>query len=135
MAKASMAGNIYFEIQADDPGGALDFYKEVFGWRFEAAAGLPVAYWRVEANGAPGGVLKRPAKAPPPEPGTNAFVCSFEVDDFDAVARTIQAAGGIVALPKFGFLTSAGKDTSSIRKAIRSGYFSRTRTRAELIVV
>jgi uncharacterized protein len=97
-----MAGNIYFEIQADDPGRALDFYKKVFGWRFEAVAGLPVAYWRIETNGARGGLLKRPAKTPPLESGTNAFVCSFEVDDFDAVAKTIHAADGIVALPKFG---------------------------------
>lgn len=97
-----MAGSIYFEIQADDSGRALDFYKNVFGWRFEAITGLPVAYWCIETNGAPGGLLKRPAKRPPPECGTNAFVRSFEVDNFDAVAKTIQAAGGIVALPKFG---------------------------------
>ena len=97
-----MAGNIYFEIQAVDPGRALNFYKKVFGWRFEAVSGLPVAYWRIETNGARGGLLKRPAKTPPPESGTNAFVCSFEVDDFEAVAKTIHAADGIVALPKFG---------------------------------
>jgi uncharacterized protein len=30
------------------------------------------------------------------------FVCSLEVDNFDAVAKTIQAAGGVVALTKFG---------------------------------
>src|SRR5262245_5321445 len=99
--EASMAGNIYFEIQADDPTRALGFYKKVFGWRFEAVAGLPVEYWRIETSGARGGLLKRPAKTPPSECGTNAFVCSFEVADFDAVAKTIEGASGIVALPKF----------------------------------
>ena len=96
-----MAGNIYFEIQADDPTRALEFYKKAFGWRFEEVKGLPIEYWRIETNGARGGLLKRPAKTPPPESGTNAFVCSFEVADFDGVAKKIMGAGGIVALPKF----------------------------------
>lgn len=96
-----MAGNIYFEIQADDPTRAVNFYKNVFGWRFESVPGLPIEYWRIETDGAPGGLLKRPAKTPPPQSGTNAFVCSFEVDDFDGVAKKVMGAGGIVALPKF----------------------------------
>jgi predicted enzyme related to lactoylglutathione lyase len=45
--------------------------------------------------------LKRPA--PPPElgSGTNAFVCSFEVSDFDSTTKKIESLGGLVALPKF----------------------------------
>jgi hypothetical protein len=46
-------------------------------------------------------LLQRPAKMPPPQSGTNAFVCSLEVEDFDATASTIRKLGGIVALPKF----------------------------------
>jgi predicted enzyme related to lactoylglutathione lyase len=46
-------------------------------------------------------LLKRPAPAPPPQSGANAFVCSLEVESFDATATTIQRLGGIVALPKF----------------------------------
>lgn len=45
--------------------------------------------------------MKRPADTPPPECGTNAFVCSIEVDDFDAVSEAIVEHGGQVALPKF----------------------------------
>jgi len=48
-----------------------------------------------------GGLLQRPARAPGPEQGTNAFVCSMEVSNLDATATTITAAGGTVALPKF----------------------------------
>jgi len=91
----------YFEIQADDLQRAANFYSEIFGWKFTEAKGLPVLYWRIEMNGGRGGLLKRPAKAPPPGSGTNAFVCSMEVDDFDATAEQIIKLGGVVALPKF----------------------------------
>jgi predicted enzyme related to lactoylglutathione lyase len=91
----------YFEIQAADPKRAIDFYRTVFGWTFTRVEGLPVEYWRVQTDGSRGGLLRRPAPAPAPQQGTNAFVCSMEVAEFDAVARRIADAGGIVALPKF----------------------------------
>jgi uncharacterized protein len=94
-------GHIYFEIQADDPRRAIDFYSKVFGWTFSEVKGLPIPYWRIDTRGARGGLLGRPAQRPPLECGTNAFVCSIEVEDFDATAKTILALGGIVALPKF----------------------------------
>ncbi len=94
-------GHIYFEIQADDPPRAINFYSQVFGWKFSEIKGLPVAYWTIETGGSRGGLLQRPAKTPPPQCGTNAFVCSLEVENFDTTADTIQRLGGIVALPKF----------------------------------
>ena len=30
-----MTSKVYFEIQADEPNRAVNFYKEVFGWKFE----------------------------------------------------------------------------------------------------
>ena len=95
------AGHIYFEIQADDPQRAIKFYVQVFGWKFSEVKGLPIPYWTIETGGSRGGLLKRPAKTPPPQCGTNAFVCSLEVANFDATAGTIEQLGGIVALPKF----------------------------------
>ena len=95
------AGHFYFEIQADEPKRACDFYSAVFGWQFVAAQGLPVEYYRITTGGSRGGLLKRPANTPPPECGTNAFVCSVEVDDFDKIAAKILVNGGQVALPKF----------------------------------
>ncbi len=95
------SGHIYFEIQADEPRRAIDFYSKVFGWAFSEVKGLPVPYWRIETGGSRGGLLKRPAKTPPMECGTNAFVCSLEIENFDATAKTILELGGIVALPKF----------------------------------
>jgi len=91
----------YFEIQADDTNRAVRFYREIFGWKFDKIEGLPIEYWRIETSGPRGGLLKRPAKTPPPEHGTNAFVCSMEVASFDEMAAKVASHGGQVALPKF----------------------------------
>jgi uncharacterized protein len=91
----------FFEIHADDTNRASSFYRTIFGWKFQKVEGLPVEYWLIETEGPRGGLLKRPAKTPPPEHGTNAFVCSMEVANFDSSARKIADVGGQVALPKF----------------------------------
>ena len=91
----------YFEIQADDLARASKFYFDVFGWEFTRDTGTPVEYMRIKTDGANGGMLKRPAPAPASQAGTNAFVCSVEVEDFDATVRMILESGGKVALPKF----------------------------------
>jgi hypothetical protein len=91
----------YFEIQADSCDRAVNFYKGVFGWRFEKVEGLPVEYWRIETDGPRGGLLKRPVPAPQGPAGTNAYVCSMEVGNFDEVGQRIVQLGGQVALPKF----------------------------------
>lgn len=94
----------YFEIQSANPEAGCRFYEEVFGWKFTFTHGLPVKYWRMEAGSFRGGLLERPANTPPVGCGTNAFVCSFEVDDIDETERKILASGGRVALPKFAVI-------------------------------
>ena len=91
----------YFEIQAADPESAMAFYRGVFGWRFTREPAAPVPYWRIETDGIRGGLLERPAPAPSPQSGTNAYVCSMEVRDFDVAAAAVRDHGGQVALPKF----------------------------------
>jgi len=91
----------YFEIQADDPEKLVDFYREVFGWKGERDTSIPIEYWRIFGAGPFGAILKRPAKRPGPEHGTNAYVCSMQVADFDKTAEKILSHDGIVALPKF----------------------------------
>lgn len=91
----------YFEIQADNPETAAAFYRHVFGWPFSRDEKIPIPYWRIESPGMRGGLLQRPAATPPMQCGTNAYVCSIEVADFDAVAERILKGGGQVALPKF----------------------------------
>ena len=97
---------VHFEIQADDLDRAREFYGTALGWTFadySAVSGSP--YWGVitgadEDPGINGGLLPRPAAAPGMGQGTNAYVCTVQVDDFDATAAAILAAGGVEALPK-----------------------------------
>jgi uncharacterized protein len=96
----------HFEIQADDPERAKAFYAAVFDWTYEDYGQMTgSAYWGIttgpeDTAGINGGLLQRPAPAPAPEQGVNAFVCTMVVDDFDGTEQRILAAGGRVALPK-----------------------------------
>jgi len=91
----------YFEIQSSQPEREINFYKKVFGWKFIRENNVPIEYYRIETNSINGGLLQRPAKVPPTESGTNAFVCSVQVNNFDRIQELILANGGQIALPKF----------------------------------
>jgi predicted enzyme related to lactoylglutathione lyase len=91
----------YFEIQSSDTHRDIKFYENVFAWKFIKEAFVPIEYYRIETNSINGGLLKRPAKVPPTESGTNAFVCSVQVENFDKTSELILQNGGQVALPKF----------------------------------
>jgi uncharacterized protein len=97
-----MSNHLYFEIQADEMERAAMFYSTLFGWKFQKAEEpTPVEYWRITTGGMAGGMLKRHSESPPPECGTNAFVCSFEVENFDHISDKITDLGGEIAMPKF----------------------------------
>lgn len=91
----------YFEIQSAEPERDIKFYKTVFGWNFIKEELVPIEYYRIETNTISGGMLKRPAQIPPPGNGTNAFVCSIQVNSFDKTSGLILENGGQIALPKF----------------------------------
>ncbi len=91
----------FFEIQADNPQEAVKFYTEIFGWKFTKQEGLPIEYYQIATEGIRGGLLKRPTKKPDMKQGTNAYVCSMEVEDFDQTADKILKQGGTIALTKF----------------------------------
>ncbi len=99
---------IHFEIQADKPERATKFYQDIFGWKISKWEGGDFEYWMVmtaekdsKEPGINGGLLKRPCKMPEEEYGTNAYVCTVQVENFDAIAKKILAAGGKIAMPKF----------------------------------
>lgn len=77
-----------------------------FGWTFEDYGQFTGSvYWGVvtgpdDRPGINGGLLQRPVPAPAVAQGTNAYVCTVEVDDYDVVERRILEAGGLVALPR-----------------------------------
>ncbi len=92
---------VYFEIQANDPQKSIEFYTNVFSWNFIKQDGLPIEYYRIETSGIEGGMFKRPADTPSLNCGTNAFTCTMEVENFDAIAEKIIQNGGQIAMPKF----------------------------------
>jgi len=101
-----MSRVVHFEIQADDVERAKAFYAAVFGWSFEDYSGFTGdTYWGIvtgpdDEPGINGGLLKRPVPAPPLGHGTNGYVCTMGIGDYDATERLILAAGGQVALAK-----------------------------------
>jgi predicted enzyme related to lactoylglutathione lyase len=91
----------YFEIQSSNPQRDILFYKKVFDWTFVKEEFVPIEYYRIETNTINGGLLKRPAPVPTQGSGTNAFVCSVQVLNFDKISELILRNDGQVALPKF----------------------------------
>ncbi len=98
---------VHFEIYANDAERAKLFYQQVFGWKFEKYEGNGWEYWMVmtaepesKEPGINGGLVQRTTDAPAAASGSNAFVCTVQVDNFDVIAEKIKTAGGKVALPK-----------------------------------
>ena len=97
---------MHFEIQAENPERAMAFYKGVFGWGFEKWGDHD--YWMIMTApkesaepGINGGLMPRPCKTPPEGCGTNGYVCTAVIADFEATAAKIMASGGKLAMPKF----------------------------------
>jgi uncharacterized protein len=91
----------YFEIQSTNLQREIEFYTSVFGWTFIKEKLTPIEYYRIETNSIYGGLLGRPAPVSPEGSGTNAFVCSMQVESFDNTANIITQHGGKIAMPKF----------------------------------
>jgi predicted enzyme related to lactoylglutathione lyase len=92
-----MSRVIHFEIPANDPEKLSDFYKKVFGWKFEKWGG-PIEYWMVVtgAEGQPGingGFLR---KGGPVTGTTN----TIGVESADDSIKSIEKAGGKVVMAK-----------------------------------
>lgn len=105
---------VHFEIQAENPARAIKFYQEIFGWDFQKWDGGDSDYWMVltassdsKEPGINGGLLQRPGQLSTKMSGANAFVCTVQVDNFDATAEKIALAGGLVAMPKMALVGMA----------------------------
>lgn len=111
----------HFEIQADDLERAAKFYTDVFGWEIKKWENSSMDYWMIMTAsmdstepGINGGLMKRPCPLPDIKIvkeqnafGTNAFTCTVQVDDYDAYAAKIIAAGGKEAMAKFNIADMA----------------------------
>ncbi len=94
----------HFEIHADDPNRAINFYQNAFNWQFSKWDG-PQDYWLIKTGssdtpGIDGGLLKR--MGPPPADGqaVNAYVCTLLSNNLDEEMNNALANGGAVAVPK-----------------------------------
>lgn len=88
---------VHFELPADDPQRAIDFYSKVFGWKIEKWEG-PTDYWLITTGpegepGIDGGLAKRSD----PSIGVENTV---DVESVDEAIELIEANGGKVIRPK-----------------------------------
>jgi uncharacterized protein len=93
---------VHFEIHADDPQRAANFYQNVFGWQINKWEG-PEDYWLVTtgANNEPGingAILQR--RGPINGDAVIAYVCTIDVPDIDEAIAKATSQGATVALPK-----------------------------------
>lgn len=93
---------IHFEIHAENPERAVDFYSKIFGWKIYKWEG-PVEYWLIETGpkdqpGINGGILRRREKVD--SKAVTAFVCTIDVPSVDDFTDKILSNGGQVVVPK-----------------------------------
>jgi uncharacterized protein len=87
---------IHFEIPAEKPERAIEFYEKVFGWKFEKWDG-PAEYWIIRTGestpGIDGGLMTR---RDPAQPCGN----TMDVADLDATVRVVEGTDGQCVVPK-----------------------------------
>ena len=92
-----MSRIVHFEIPADDPQRAIEFYETVFGWRIEKWDG-PIEYWLVmtgpeDEPGIDGGLARR-------EDPAIGVENTIDVQDLDASLISVKDQGGEIIRPK-----------------------------------
>ena len=87
---------VHFEISADDPQRAIDFYQNVFGWSISKWDG-PVDYWLVmtgkDEPGIDGAIQRRD------DPSAHVTYV-IDVPSVDEFTSKVLASGGEIAVPK-----------------------------------
>lgn len=80
----------WYELAADDPADARQFYTELFGWRARTSHDFGREYTEFRLGPqAVGGLVKKPAPRTPPS-----WIAYFSVRDCDWAARIATAMGG-----------------------------------------
>jgi len=95
---------IHFEIHAEDPERAIEFYKSVFGWGVTKWDG-PVDYWLLDTGeetepGINGAIMRRVESASPAGDAPNAFICTIQVGSIEDSEKAIPEAGGEQVAPR-----------------------------------
>ena len=88
---------IHFEMNVKNPEKAIQFYKNIFGWKIEKWEG-PMEYWLIMTGdekepGIDGGLGRE-------EEGFPNVVNTIGITDIDAVIKKIKANGGKIVREK-----------------------------------
>lgn len=90
------------ELSTTDPKAAAKFYSEVFGWEYQKMdmEGIEMGvgpYHIIKSGGREiGGIMGQPPQAKGTPPSWMSYVT---VDDVDATAKKVEAAGGKILMP------------------------------------
>jgi predicted enzyme related to lactoylglutathione lyase len=92
-----MARVIHFDISALKPERFIEFYRSIFGWKFEKWGDGSMEYWMIntggeEEPGINGGLSLRQKD--------NYIVNSISVPDIDKTIKEIEKNGGKIIHPK-----------------------------------
>lgn len=109
---------VHFEIHAEEPERAVQFYSGVFGWEIIKWDG-PQDYWLITTGpddepGINGAVMRRQGEID--GQAVIAYVCTVEVPSVDEYVEKITQGGGSVAVPKMA-VPGVGWLTVRIRRA------------------
>ena len=93
---------IHFEIHAERPERAIQFYQGLFGWEFNRWDG-PMPYWLIKTGpssepGIDGGLVQR--RGAVDGQAVIAYVCTVNVPSVDEAVEKAQSIGGTIALAK-----------------------------------
>jgi predicted enzyme related to lactoylglutathione lyase len=93
---------VHFEIHAENPQRAIEFYKNIFGWQFQKWEG-PMEYWLIttgenDTPGINGGLMKRQGSID--GKAVIAYVCTVDVESVDEAQKKIEKNNGVIVVPK-----------------------------------
>ena len=116
---------IHFEIPAENPERAMEFYSSIFGWKFSKWDG-PMDYWVISTGqpgepGIDGGLMPR---RDPNQPCVNTIAVA-NVDD--SLQRGGKGRRDVRGAQDGRFRASAGWPIARIRRATSSGSCMRIR--------
>jgi uncharacterized protein len=88
---------IHFDLTAENPDRAMNFYKDTFGWKFEKWEG-PMEYWMITTGdgkepGINGGLSKKGQQSMP-------NMNTIGVSSADKFSSMVEEKGGKILMPK-----------------------------------
>lgn len=84
---------VHVELHTNDPPRTKEFFRAVFGWKFDEMPGMNYTLWH--APSPPHGGLQEPAANEPPQ--TLNYIL---VNEIGATTRKIERAGGTILVSK-----------------------------------